>query len=81
MGEDSALSGRWSIAMMGKLKQVLACQRRLKQMTIQPTMPRVDSPSGFIRLGEETLQKAGHGSNALKGQSNLRSVTVFAWVK
>ena len=86
MGGDSALSGRWSTAMMVKLKKALARQRRLKQMTIEPTMPRVDLPSGFMRLREETLQKAGHagflnGSNALKGQSNLWSAANFAWVK
>ncbi len=64
------------------VKQVAACWRRLKQKTMEPTMPRVDLPSGFIRLHEEPLQKAGHagilnGSNSLKEWTNLRSAIVL----
>ncbi len=39
MGEDFALHGCWSIAMM--VKQALACWRRLDQKTMKPTMPGV----------------------------------------
>jgi hypothetical protein len=59
VGKDFALlRGCWSIAT--KVKQVLACRRRLKQKTMKPTIPRVGLPSCLIRLQREPLQRASH---------------------
>ena len=39
------------------VKRVLAFRRRLEQKTMEPTMPRVDFPSGFAGLKKILSEK------------------------